>query len=89
MPLWTWTDLVNRIGFHGCELLIVDAEGFDVEILQLSSVNAQCIWKGKNCQVETFEVDLEILDILSLRSVSFEIACWFCPGETGRCSKSR
>ena len=35
MPLWTWTNLVDQVGFRGCELLLIDAEGFDVEILSL------------------------------------------------------
>lgn len=35
VPLWTWSRLVGEIGFYGCEVLIVDAEGFDVEILKL------------------------------------------------------
>lgn len=34
VPLWTWSRLVGEIGFYGCEVLIVDAEGFDVEILR-------------------------------------------------------
>jgi len=35
VPFWTWSRLVYEIGFDGCELLIIDAEGFDVDILNL------------------------------------------------------
>jgi len=40
VPFWTWSRLVYEIGFDGCELLIIDAEGFDVEILK--SVAQHC-----------------------------------------------
>lgn len=34
VPLWTWERLVEQLGFKGCEVLIIDTEGFDVEILR-------------------------------------------------------
>mgnify|MGYP002803597146 FL=1 len=34
VPLWTWQRLVEETGFVGCEVLLIDAEGFDVEILR-------------------------------------------------------
>lgn len=40
VPLWTWERLVEELGFKGCEVLIIDTEGFDVEILR--SLAAYC-----------------------------------------------
>lgn len=41
VPLWTWTNLVDQVGFRGCELLLIDAEGFDVEILRSMAYHCQ------------------------------------------------
>ncbi|CAJ1430109.1 unnamed protein product [Effrenium voratum] len=34
VPIITWTQLAAQVGFKGCEVLILDTEGFDVEILR-------------------------------------------------------
>lgn len=44
VPFWTWSRLVYEIGFDGCELLIIDAEGFDVDILNLEWLECWTLW---------------------------------------------
>ena len=38
--LWTWSKLVSKCNFRSCEILLVDAEGYDTQILR--SVVAHC-----------------------------------------------
>jgi len=46
VPIWSWESLAREFNFGGCEVLIVDTEGFDVRILK--SMIAHCS-KREDC----------------------------------------
>ncbi|CAE7041235.1 SF3B4 [Symbiodinium sp. CCMP2456] len=43
VQLWSWRRLTREMGFHGCEVLVLDTEGCDVEILR--SMAYHCWWR--------------------------------------------
>ncbi|CAE7249538.1 SF3B4 [Symbiodinium natans] len=43
VQLWSWRRLAREMGFHGCEVLVLDTEGCDVEILR--SMAYHCWWR--------------------------------------------
>ena len=34
IDVWTYADLANHVGFRGCEVLLIDCEGYDTRILR-------------------------------------------------------
>lgn len=43
VQLWSWRRLTREMGFNGCEVLVLDTEGCDVEILR--SMAYHCWWR--------------------------------------------
>ena len=76
--VWTWGKLVHELNFNGCEVLIVDTEGYDARVLR--SMISHCLERERESSADVWPKVIQFetqghCDKLEGRAAEWQIIC--------------